>query len=1323
MSQKGNRSARVRAMVELDACLALCFLMSPAAWASHSGNGPPQPSANWHNINWPQKVGPTVGPSGPRRWQAAGTNTGLIPKNSGTAGVSGGLGALSTNWSPTDPSEVFSKPAVVHSAAANSLNSVNFNPFDSSFLLAGKGSADAALSGSGSVGTGHELDLMSTSQSIALGASIFGRSKSVTIDVGGTSQTYHAGMRVTASEYVAIVQKLSGGVQQIVLDKQGAADGGSFAINQVAPSANELVISQGVTAIDYVSSNQQLHLAGDLINYGTIYGVSTNSNITSGTLIAKDITNESGGTISTVLPNSSLLVAGPPGQSSISLSGAAVPTVDLTLAAVNNIANAGAISSSGSLTLATAYGSITNAVPAPHVSAAGSRLPSPASTAAQPTQPTITADSDVNFLVGNGTLSNHGLVQSTGGNINIDTPRVTTGLNIQAGAITGSTGSAGTFSAQDGDINVHSSTYFGFSNVNMLGGDYLSQQLNINAGLGNLNGYVGNVTGITNITAGVSQFGAATPDLKMGTLNVFGDPTYFNTLGSLTLSSVPATGGADLALIASGDVVVTSGTIDTTDPLGGDGGNLTIIAGANVTASPTSGNNDTTTTLSITNSAASSHGSTTGGAIDLSGVTAINTNGTITPVQLDGTYAAGSNGGIGGNGGNIQLIAFSNSGATSSKLVPGSINLGTTGSINTYGGGPGSFGVGNNNGNVTIIAGATSDPVGGAAITLPAIFTGTSATSNQSGVSGGAVSIITATPNITGTISVLAGTASGGTISAGAAQPTSINIGAMGGPNNPVVQSSSTTAWITAGDTYALNFINNDLTGTDPAVGPNNGPPYPNLTVDPTLTAAAQYEAEYLAQSGHFAHYTLDGAGPGARMLAAGIDVFVVSVGENAGTGLGGGNTLSSNFSTVTNQMWFGEPAGTGHHLNLQTKGWVGIGFAYAGDTIYFIEDFALSNPATNPYTPVGYVPVHAGVAGGVGLAASLGGSSQTEAEPSVSGSQLIPVSINTGNSASVINAVNPAGAVNIQAGGKVTVAGVILANGGSGLSGFTSGAQVFTSPGGAGGNVTISAGKDINLNGVQSSGGLGGGTYDTTPLGAGGAGGIVSITSTGGNINITPGYPFANSLAVGVSGGAGGQPVSADFAGAAGGNGGSVTLSALQGSIVVSAIDAGGGGGTGGAGGTTGGVGGAGGAGGSISLSARNVVDVQFYLNASGGGGGGAGGKNASGNAGGGGGGASLGMAGGGGASGASGVGGGGGGAVGELPGLGGPTTEAINNTSSNGTAGSSGAGGAFGNFGGGGAGGGGGTGGANGGAGGALGAAGAAAGTVAGGAAGTGR
>ncbi len=78
------------------------------------------------------------------------------------------------------------------------------------------------------------------------------------------------------------------------------------------------------------------------------------------------------------------------------------------------------------------------------------------------------------------------------------------------------------------------------------------------------------------------------------------------------------------------------------------------------------------------------------------------------------------------------------------------------------------------------------------------------------------------------------------------------------------------------------------------------------MTLDAGLTKIATLEAEYLAQTGRLGHFTYNGAGPGARAQATGINVITVPVGENAG--VDPADTLAAGFKLVTDQMWAEPP-------------------------------------------------------------------------------------------------------------------------------------------------------------------------------------------------------------------------------------------------------------------------------------------------------------------------------------------------------------------------------------------------------------------------------
>src|SRR5262249_22039823 len=177
---------------------------------------------------------------------------------------------------------------------------------------------------------------------------------------------------------------------------------------------------------------------GDLVNFGSIYGVSTNRRVDAGTIFAQNITNGAGGVISTQL-TTDLLSSLPDAISSLSL----------TLSAVNNINNAGRITSSGNLTLS-AGGSIVNALP--------TGVPSDG--------PVIQAGNNVHLSTGSGNLTNAGLIASQAANINMASSIAATDININS--------FGGTFQALAGNINVRDALYSGAANINLNGGDFWS---------------------------------------------------------------------------------------------------------------------------------------------------------------------------------------------------------------------------------------------------------------------------------------------------------------------------------------------------------------------------------------------------------------------------------------------------------------------------------------------------------------------------------------------------------------------------------------------------------------------------------------------------------------------------------------------------------------------------------------------------------------------------------------------------------------------------------------------------------------------------------
>ncbi len=1114
---------------------------------------------------------------------------------------------------------------------------------------------------------GLELDLGSSRRSIRLGGDLFENNSSVTINIGGEDKTLHAGSLVTPAEYVALNQVIDSNSQSLIIDKKGTAIDGTVLINNLSDAGHKIVATSLVvpTSIDVVgdfASHGDFKLRGDLVNFGSVYALSTKQDVDSASIGAKNVVNQYGAVISTVVPNS---VAASFGDVNSQL--------NLNVSADENVVNYGTISSSGQLTVS-AGKSISN----------------------YGMNGTLHGQHDVNLVMGGGQLRNSGLIASQTGNVNIDASALETKINID--------GSDGSIQAHNGNINIRTSSYKGAGGVSMIGGDYLSQQLNINSGTGFVAGEVVTVNGEVNITSGGAEFGASTSELRFGNLCVDGDPTYYNTAGNLVLASVSATQGFDLALIASGDVTVTGGMLDTRRLTGGgSAGNLLIVAGASVTSDKTAANNDDSiATLTITQGAGAGHGSTTGGKIDLSLVTAIDTSGAArltTP---------------GGDGGDILMVAFAGTGKDS-----GVIDLGSKGSITTAGIGSTAFSKLSVNGNVTMIAGATVDPASGFAIKTPAIYSASTAANQQAAIGGGGdVSIITATPNVT-TMTVKNGTiTNAGTITAGTVQNTSITIGATGGGSNIQVN-HDVLQWQTDLNNYAIGEVN--------ASRKAEGNGAADVVFSPILLQLALLEAEYIAATGYWNHYDLRGAAHYDRTPALLSLPGIVNAPDNLGVSFGIGTQPRQVFDDVHAAMMAEPGPGPGvsnHHTQIVDKNhkYVAIGMANVGDMWIYAEVFSdgILHGDNSVVQTIPNIDMHGGVGAQAGLV--------TSATPLTQTNVMKSIGTLANNFATPTSILSNQAKVDITAGNAVKVDGFILANGLPSARAINLGqTNKARYDGGAGGIVNITAGGDVTVGNIQAAGGTGGsGAFQGTPVngGVGGKGGTITVTSANGDITITPsGITGGAFVGVGAPGGAGGQAFDDGTDGGLGGAGGTITLSAINGTITVSTLLADGGGGAGGTAGTKGGNGGGGGKGGIIDVDAQSFI-VQQFMSASGGGGGGAGGQGAEAGAGGGGG--SFGLAGSGGATvlGGTNSGGGGGGGGGLVPGFGGssktfPYYWEVAGPGANGS-GAGNTGGAVGAIGGGG--GGGNSTGMSGGAGGAIGLAGTSVGGKTGGAAGGG-
>ena len=420
--------------------------------------------------------------------------------NSSFAAVANGTSRVPTASALLHNSNSLSATASVHNARLFQQTLSTTKGLSSLIPLLGSTSGIFRQSAPGTI----QLDLSSSQANITLGSNILGSASSVVIKVAGQDKTFCLGSKVTASELLAIQQIVSGSSQSLKLNSNGSAGSGTISLNALVDSLgsvqlSDVVIPKNVTAIDNVALDPSLGLLGNLVNYGSIYALSQSPSVLSGIISANNITNHGGGIISTVIP-----------QSLAASMGNITSGVDLTLSALGNISNSGRIVSSGALTLS-AGGSIVNAATGGLAAA----------------QPVMQAARSVNLYAGSGNITNSGLIASITNNVNIAAGTLAD-LNIN--------GAGGTVQALSGAINLRDPLYSGAGNINLTGGNFLSQNLNLYSGTGTITGDVGQVTGNVNSQAGALHFNADTSVLNLGNNTITGDPTFVNFAGAININ-------------------------------------------------------------------------------------------------------------------------------------------------------------------------------------------------------------------------------------------------------------------------------------------------------------------------------------------------------------------------------------------------------------------------------------------------------------------------------------------------------------------------------------------------------------------------------------------------------------------------------------------------------------------------------------------------------------------------------------------------------------------------------------------------------------------
>ena len=599
-------------------------------------------------------------------------------------------------------------------------------------------------------GQGLSLDLSSANADVVLGANLFRGASTATINVGGTSQTFSAGQRVTAGEYLAIKEALAGTGQTITLTASGIASGGDFSLNLIGHHAGLLVIPENVTAVDNLSSSRHVLIAGDLVDYGSIIALSSNSAVTSGSIFGQNITVESGGVINT--------------QSG--------SNIDLTIAARGALVNQGTIGAGGNLSLVSGSGNFTNSGSITSTSGnVGFSAPGKSTDITINSQGgTVQAlGGDINVRASS--YGGSGNVTMTGGNFFSNNLNVYSG----SGAITGTIGQvSGVLNTDAGAAHLVADTstlylgknsaagdptYASTGNIVITGAVTAGEDITILAG-GNItasgdasisttpsktgDGHdVTLVAGGTVTTSGTQAsslpadspigVGTATVDLSTGSGgNIDLSGSTHNGAIISTASPDGNAGNVVLAAVANGatggQILIANGaasgrSIDASAPAG-NGGSITILAGA----APTTA----TKTIDIGGSIQSSGGGTfQSGNILIATVNPTASTGTTVTYNADGTLGQGSASVVAGANysANAQvqtgdLISAAGGGTASANGgVGGAVTVNsaggiTTGQILAFGGGGGggslggilSGGNGGNGGAVTLTADASGNP-------------------------------------------------------------------------------------------------------------------------------------------------------------------------------------------------------------------------------------------------------------------------------------------------------------------------------------------------------------------------------------------------------------------------------------------------------------------------------------------------------------------------------------------------------------------------------------------------------------------------------------
>jgi hypothetical protein len=332
---------------------------------------------------------------------------------------------------------------------------------------------------------------------------------------------------------------------------------------------------------------------------------------------------------------------------------------------------------------------------------------------------TISASGNLEIFAGSGQITNSGLISAMSGNVTFNTGN-TTDLTLN--------NTGGLVQAQAGSIIFRDASFEAKNLTSAFGGSFVANSVDFYGGDGLASFHPDMVSGVVNVNAGLANMVTQNGDLRLGTLNLTGDPIFANSNGNVILTTSPVFSGMPLAILASGDVRLEGNAtkIDLSNATG-SGGDLYIMAG--VAFTPATGGQVGPVSGPFTVTGVSS----TGGSILMDGVN----------IDTSSTSKVATN-----NGGNVTLVAMMDDAGTGHLSV---------GAIKTTA-------AGGNGGAIDIMANGTSSLIvlsadasganNGGAVGLR----GAIANANSATFTGGALTSGTITPGATSNTPITVGT-------------------------------------------------------------------------------------------------------------------------------------------------------------------------------------------------------------------------------------------------------------------------------------------------------------------------------------------------------------------------------------------------------------------------------------------------------------------------------------------------------------------------------------------------------------------------------------